>query len=60
MIPQLKPDIYRCIAKYLSPDVPPHLRGAQQDVNACQETILNLMKSSKVSISAHPDDMLTR
>jgi hypothetical protein len=49
MIPQFKPDIFRCIAKHLSPDVGPHRKGAQKKINIYQETLLNLMKSSKVS-----------
>ena len=49
MIPQLKPDIFRCIATHLSPDVAPHRKGAQKKINIYQETLLNLMKSSKVS-----------
>jgi len=49
MIPPLKPDIYRCIAKHLSPDVAPHRKGAQKKINIYQDTLLDLMESSKVS-----------
>jgi len=49
MIPQLKPDIYRCIANHLVPDTTPHRDDARQQVQAYQQTLLNLMKSSKVS-----------
>ena len=49
MIPQLKPDIYRCIAKHIVPDTTPHRDDARQQVQAYQQTLLNLMKSSKVS-----------
>jgi hypothetical protein len=51
MIPELKPDIYRCIGKHLEP-VTTSTRlddVAKKGSKAYQQNLLNLMKSSKVS-----------
>jgi len=51
MIPDLKPDIYRCIGKHLAP-IATSTRlddEAQKETKAYQQIVLNLMKSSKVS-----------
>lgn len=56
MIPQLKPDIYRCIARHLSTldHVAPHHDAVQRTIKLCQQDMLNMMKSSKVSqVSRH-------
>jgi len=53
MIPELKPDIYRCIGKHLEP-ITASTRPddeAQKEIKAYQQNLLNLMKSSKVSPS---------
>jgi hypothetical protein len=52
MIPQLKPEIYLLIAKHVKRTFPVH-HGAHAEVQEAieieQETLLNLMKVSKVS-----------
>jgi hypothetical protein len=52
MIPQLKPEIYLLIAKHVKQPFPVH-HGAHAEVQEAieieQETLLNLMKVSKVS-----------
>lgn len=51
MIPQLKPDIYRCIGKHLAPTTTSARldNEAHEDTKAYQQNLLNLMKSSRVS-----------
>jgi hypothetical protein len=49
MIPQLKPDIHRCIAEYLAPTPAQPFEGGQAEMKRYQYETLNLMKSSKVS-----------
>jgi hypothetical protein len=48
MIPQLKPDIYRCIAECLAPTPTQTFQGGQAEVQRYQHDMSNLMKSSKV------------
>ena len=51
MIPELKPDIYRCIGKHLTPTTTsaPLDNEGYNDTKAYQQNLLNLMKSSRVS-----------
>lgn len=51
MIPDLKPDIYRCIGKHLAPTTASTRldNDAKNDTKAYQQNLLNLMKSFKVS-----------
>lgn len=49
MIPQLKPDIYSCIADHLVPvHTSPHLESSQREVIKAQADLLNMAKASKV------------
>jgi hypothetical protein len=51
MVPQLKPDIYRCIADHLAP-VPAQPWHGTREIKQYQQDLLNMMKSSKVSALA--------
>ena len=49
MIPQLKPDIYSCIADHLVPvHTSPHLESSQRQVIKAQADLLNMAKANKV------------
>jgi len=53
MIPQLKPEIYLLIAQHVGRSFPVHQSpspAVEQAIDTDQETLLNLMKVSKVSI----------
>jgi len=50
MIPQLKPDIYRCIIDHLAaPTGPTHLESTRQENIRAQADLLNLGKANRVS-----------
>jgi len=50
MIPQLKPDIYRCIADHVSATPgPTHLESTRREILRSQADLLNLGKANRVS-----------
>jgi hypothetical protein len=51
MIPQLKPDIFRCIASHVTPGTAPPHNGAHVQAVVYQQTVLSMMKSCKVRSS---------
>jgi len=50
MIPQLKPDIYRCIADHLAATPgPTHLESTKKEMIRSQADLLSLGKANRVS-----------
>jgi hypothetical protein len=52
MIPQLKPDIYRCIAEHLAPaHKPRHLESTAIEIRRAQADLLNMGRANRVCVS---------
>ena len=58
MIPQLKPDIYSCIADHLTIRPAPHDDPATKEIVQNQAGLLSLMKANKVSMNIGPGDSI--
>ena len=55
MIPQLKPDIYRCIAEHLTEKPgPTHLESTRKEIIRSQADLLSLGKANRVSRTNPP------
>jgi hypothetical protein len=55
MIPQLKPDIYRCIADHLTATPgPTHLESTRKEIVRSQADLLSLGKANRVSRTISP------